>query len=119
MTFGIFSGNVNIATTSETVSGPGFIRIFNAISGSLTVSEMGNDFFVFFAEGVSQTGLVTFGDFLGSVNGSFDIGGSAPGVGQVAGTIRFRSGIPDGLTVNIWAELTSTYFIHLHYSCFA
>jgi|GEM_PF-1266373 len=101
---GILSGSVKIGT-ADTV-----VRIFNSISGSVDISEMTNGFTVFFPSGVSQTGALTFGDVVGP--SIMDIG--VLGGGEVAGTIQFLHGVPEDLTANIEAELTSTGVVDLN-----
>jgi len=95
---GVFPGSLSVAHVTAPYS---TIRIFEDVSGSLTVNEIVDSFVLFLPSGVEPSGSITFGDILGPAQ--MDIG-SGP-ASQLAGTLRFLGGINDS-TINILGALT-------------
>jgi len=107
-TFSIFTGTLNIGATT----GDGaIVRIFDPTPGAVTISEMGSGFRAFIAGGVAQSGVLTFGDFVGLA--VVEIGQGIAGGSEVAGHLHFLDGIPQGVDVTVASELTSTGVIEL------
>lgn len=104
---GSLSGSVSIGTADAQ------IRIIGIVFGSVDVAQMATGFGVFIADGVAQSGALTFGDFAALLPESIIEIAIGSGT-EVAGAMQFLSGIPSDLTVRIGGDLTSTGVIDLN-----
>ncbi len=109
---GYFSGDMDI----ETATGGSLIRIFESISGSITVSEITSEsgFVLYFPSGISETGSLSFGPIEdGDQPALMDIGAYVGQEKLLEGTLLFLDGINNAF-MNVWTELTATGVIDLN-----